>query len=318
MPELKIYVTHSGNSENPETNEYDEFYNLKPSNQNSKINAILLNVNKISEGCDIDFVDVGLFLDPVKDRNIVKFYQNVGRICRKDKFNKKTHATIIYTFIKNDKKDVAKQIINYFEMIMQLTEKNDDYYKKFKELFDNLKNNENEIKIVIDNKKEHDCILHLNQKIKNWDDVKKEVGKIIADRADKFKNFEKYQELSILKKYDFTKSKPQKCIFEGDVKKKRYYASICNLIYEKINNAEQIISHTTINIKTGKYIEHGFKHNYNLNISLQGVDSNTVIREICNICYIFDYNIEIETILKNKQFVVIKCNNKNITIETLE
>jgi len=181
IPDIKVYVTHSGNDEYEAVDEYDAFYELKPKNGN-KINAILLNVNIVSEGCDIEYVDTGLFLDPVKKRDIVRFFQNAGRICRTDKLNKKKHAKIIYTFIKDDNKDIAERIIEYFEMILQLVERNDDYYEKIKELFKNLKTNNREVRILLDNKKDHDCVLYLEEEVKDWEKIRNKIGDIIRQK----------------------------------------------------------------------------------------------------------------------------------------
>lgn len=104
-----------------------------------------------------------MFLDPVKKRDIVRFFQNAGRICRTDKLNKKKHAKIIYTFIKDDNKDIAERIIEYFEMILQLVERNDDYHEKIKELFKNFKTNNKEVRIILDNNKDYDCMLYLEE-----------------------------------------------------------------------------------------------------------------------------------------------------------
>jgi hypothetical protein len=82
----------------------------------------------------------------------------------------------------------SHQIIAYFEMLMQLTEVNDDYYKKMTEMFAKLQIvNENELRFSIDNIKKHDCVLHLSRKIHDWNKIKKEITKIITERRKKIR-----------------------------------------------------------------------------------------------------------------------------------
>jgi hypothetical protein len=315
IQELKVYITHSGNETYQKIDEYESFYELKPKNANDKINAILLNVNIVTEGCDIDYVDTGIFLDPVKDKNIVTYLQSAGRICRTDVYNKKTHANIIYTYLNAKDVKQSQQIISYFEMLMQLTEINDDYYKKMTEMFDNLKlTSDNELRFVIDKKKEHDCVLYLDKKIQDWDKIKHDVNKIINDRRKKYRDDNELIELNKLKKYEFCKSKIEKCIINNKSTKLKNYKPIFEHIYEIINDVDKIMQHTTINIIREYKIDKGYTYLKKLKISVQGVDANTAIYEIFNLCCRFNINVQLNILLTNSKKLIVNYENNKLNI----
>ena len=314
IPELKVYVAHSGNATHTAKNEYDAFYTLKPKdiNDKKKINAILLNVNIISEGCDIDFVDCGIFLDPVKNKNIVTYLQNAGRICRTDIYRRKTSANIIYTYL-SEKKDIPSQIIKYFEMLLQLTEKNNDYYNKMNELLGNLKVKNKEIRIVIDTKENHDCVMYLDREIKDFAKIKKDISKI-KDRQFNYKKENELGDLEVIKKYDFTKSKIQKSIFDNELTKLKNYNPIFEHLYKIINDSKRILEITSLNIVNGCRVDRGFKYIENLNISVQNVDANKAIYEIFNLSYRIKKNMVIEIILDNGKNIVVSYTNDKIEV----
>lgn len=313
IPELVVYVAHSGNANYPAEDEYDAFYNLNPKNKNDKVNAILLNVNIISEGCDIDFVDCGIFLDPVKNKNIVTYLQNAGRICRTDIYNKKTSANIIYTYI-SDKKDIPSQIISYFEMLLQLTEKNNDYYNKMNELLGNLKVDNKEIRIVIDKKANHDCVMYLDREIKDFAKIKKEIGKIIKER---YGNEENDKEIMFLKKFKFTDSTITKCKINNDIPIKLKYRPIMNTIYFLINNQQNIIDNKSINIVKGREEGRGFYYLDEIDISIQNVDATTAVIEIFKQCKYNKVDLDILIELKTNKKIHISIINGNCKIETI-
>ena len=100
------YITHS----------YDEDINKNESGLTkfSKIdkNGILFCVNRCKEGCNIKNLDCGVYLEGWKNKGILVRLQSSGRINRKDKEGKKTHAIII-EFISEENKDfIFEKIIN--------------------------------------------------------------------------------------------------------------------------------------------------------------------------------------------------------------
>lgn len=314
LPELVVYVAHSGNASNPAENEYNAFYNLKPKNKDDKkkINAILLNVNIISEGCDIDFVDCGIFLDPVKHKNIVTYLQNAGRICRTDIYERKTSATIIYTYL-NDKKDIPSQIISYFEMLLQLTEKNNEHYKKMNELLENLKVDNKEIRIVIDKKKSHDCVMYLDREIKDFAKIKKEIGKIIKER---YGNEENDKEIEKLKEIDYTFSKILKIKFFNIEMINNYNPALIQL-YKLINNFDNIMKYTSIGLVKGKKEGRTCKYLENLDITYTDINAKTAIIEIYKQCQYNKVDLDILIELKTKEKNHISIINGNCKIETI-
>ena len=174
---IKIYITHSGNKDIPEEDEYNDFKNLKPEN-NNKINAFLIAVGRCSEGCDIDYLDFGICLDPVKNTDIVVMLQKFGRLTRTDNEDitkrKKEYALIFDTYIEqsNKKMDITiESVISYYNSFLQNNDKkSNDYKTKLLKLYDdthitnNNNNNKIEIRITIDNNKNHDTIILWNQR----------------------------------------------------------------------------------------------------------------------------------------------------------
>jgi superfamily II DNA or RNA helicase len=313
--ELKVYVTHSGNNKYLPVNEYNNFYSLKPETPDKKINAILLNVNTVTEGCDIDFVDAGIFLDPVKNKNIVTYLQSAGRICRTDINNKKTHANIIYTYTGEKNIKQSHQIIAYFEMLMQLTEVNDDYYKKMTEMFAKLQIvNENELRFSIDNIKKHDCVLHLGRKIHDWNKIKKEITKIITERRKKIRDNSELTELNKLKQYDFTKSKIEGITLNDEVLNYKNYKPLASHLYKIIKDVDEIIKYTTVNIVKENKNDKGFKFLSDLGISIQGTDSNVSIYEIINMCTHFNQKIKLIVKLENNETIEVSYEDNFLNI----
>lgn len=62
---------------------------------NSEENAILFCARKHREGSDIKNLDCCIFLDKVEKRNSKTFVQCIGRVLRKDKYNKKKYGLIL-------------------------------------------------------------------------------------------------------------------------------------------------------------------------------------------------------------------------------
>ena len=301
VPELTVYIAHSGNASNPSINEYEQFYKLKPKNKNDKekINAILLNVSIVSEGCDIDFVDSGIFLDPVKDKNIVTYLQNAGRICRTDIYGRKTHANIIYTYL-SEKKDISIQIISYFEMLLQLTEKNDNYFNKMNELVKNLKVDNKEIRIIIDKREEHDCVMYLDKEVKDWNKIKKEIENVVREKYGK-----QDDELNKLKKLSYSHSTILFCYLKDKYVKKNNYNPILIELYELINDSNNILKFQSIGLVKGK--KNGRTCNYleDLDITVTDVNAGMAIFELYTQCKNNDIKLNICIRLDDDKLLII-------------
>jgi superfamily II DNA or RNA helicase len=329
MKNINIYVTHSGNAEFPEENEYDKFYNLVPDSAESKLNSILLCVGKITEGCDIDFVDAGIFIDPVQKKNIVQYLQCAGRICRPDKYNRKKYATIIYTYTEKkaidsaDSNNSAKQIIHYYELLLQLSDKKSgDYYTNILTLSEKTElNKNNEVVIKIDNNKDHDCIIKFDKKIEDWNNITKEIKKIINTKIKNSVN-EDFSDITKINKYDFTFTKPSDVLINNKSHIFTSYKSIYEYLYVMINDINKIKEHTELNISDGEKNDYGFTYIKKLKISIQGVDSKKCVSEIIRQCY---YN-NIEFIMrinpsnksKLKVQLILQLKNKIFDIRSSE
>jgi superfamily II DNA or RNA helicase len=310
IPELKVYIAHSGNADNPAVNEYGDFYALKPKNKDdkTKINALLLNVSIVSEGCDIDFVDSGIFLDPVKNKNIVTYLQNAGRICRTDIYGRKTHANIIYTYL-SEKKDITGQIISYFEMLLQLTEKNNDYFNKMNELVKNLKVDNKEIRIVIDKKEEHDCVMYLDKEVKDWNKIKKEVEKVVREKYGLGNENKKWMDL--IGKYEYTHSRALKCILNNKVLKNLDFVTILKEVYKTIGDLD-IIQKTNPKVKKGR-MENEYISDLDVSFHRNGTVKN--VSEIFDHCFNNKFKIEIDIKLKSEKVLKINFIDGVLNIE---
>jgi superfamily II DNA or RNA helicase len=319
LKNIKIYITHSGNSVFTEENEYDNFYNLVPNTVKSKINSILLCVGKITEGCDIDFVDAGIFIDPVKKKNIVQYLQCAGRICRPDKYNKKKYATIIYTYTESKSDTCAKQIINYYELLLQLSDKkNSNYYNNILTLSDKTELNENNTVVIkIDDNKDHNCIIKFDKRIENWNNITKDIKKIINTKIKNNTN-EDFFDVNKINKYDFTFTKPSNVLINNKSHIFTKYRSIYEYLYIMIKDINKIKKHTKLNIINGKKNDSGFVYMKKIKISIQRVNSKTCIFEIVQQCYYND--IELIMIInpssksKLKSKLILQLKNKKFAI----
>jgi hypothetical protein len=293
----------------------------------SKINSILLCVGKITEGCDIDFVDAGIFIDPVKKKNIVQYLQCAGRICRPDKYNKKKCATIIYTYTESKSDNCAKQIINYYELLLQLSDKkNSNYYNNILTLLDKTElNKNNTVVIKIDDNKDHNCIIKFDQRIENWNNIIKDIKKIINTKIKNSANKD-FSDINKINKYDFTFTKPSNILINNKSYIFKNYKSIYKYLYIIIEDINKIKKHTKLNIISGEKNDSGFEYIKKFKISIQRVESKQSIYEIVQQCYYND--IEFSMIinpsaksklksklllqLKNKKFVI----NYNSVVDT--
>jgi hypothetical protein len=108
-----------------------------------------------------------------------------------------------------------------------------------------------------------------------------------------------------LKKYDFAKSQINSIIINNKKLTKCKYKSILTYIYLIINNGSKIIKDSLLNIKTTFCNENGFNYYPKLGISIQGIDSNKCLKEICNQCIKNNIKLEMNIKLNNNKNVVI-------------
>ena len=96
------------------------------------------------------------------------------------------------------------------------------------------------------------------------------------------------------------------CKINNDIlDKKNYnkYKKILIYLYSKTDN-QTIIDKTTLNISTDKLHSKGFEYYDILQLSIQGVESKRILKEIINFIKILNYKMEIK--LKLKDDTIIK------------
>ena len=87
-----------------------------------------------------------------------------------------------------------------------------------------------------------------------------------------------------IKEYNYKNSIILDCLIFNEKINKLKYKSILEIIYKLINDGSKIIKNSTLNIKTIKKEDEGFYFLDTIGISIQGVDSNKCLLEICNQC----------------------------------
>ena len=114
--------------------------------------------------------------------------------------------------------------------------------------------------------------------------------------------------LEELSKYDFCNSS----ILIGKINdnniQKNKYKCILQEMYNIINNGSKIIKYTSLNIDTLKRKDKGYYYLKSLGISIQGVDSNKSLYEICNQSKINNIKLEIKINLNNNDIIIIQIN----------
>lgn len=101
----------------------------------------------------------------------------------------------------------------------------------------------------------------------------------------------------------FTNSKIIKCFINGIEFNKLKYNSIIYHLYYLINNTKKIKPHSLLKIIDGEKNINGYKYIKNLDISIQGNDSNKCIKEIYNQASKNNINIVISIQFHNKKIV---------------
>lgn len=269
IKDIEIYITHSGNKEIPEEDQYEEFKNLIIKDKDDKIDAFLIAVGKCSEGCDIDYLDYAICLDPIKNTDIVVMLQKFGRITRVDNENielrKKKYALIFDTYIDDNKKRLEMTIntvIIYYNSFLQNTDKKSDEYKEnlmnlYKKTNFNNKQKDLEIRIKIDDKKNHDTLIIWNKsEDTSFEDFNDNLKNKLEEKIKNIINDDNF----LQKEYDELKKNIQKYNKNNDkiYSKDEYktYAKENNL---EINPEEKYLNYGWINyydflgIKTDNY-----------------------------------------------------------------
>lgn len=172
-----------------------------------KNNCILLCVNRFREGSDILNLDTAIYLDIVKNRSLLVALQTSGRVLRKDQDHRKTHGTIIDSFVNCDGIQIevmtADRIIKYYKQIFMLCDDNDyqEQREAYNQMVDICKNMiydeaKQEITVKIDEEQKHDMKFKLELKTRTYDfnKLKLQIGSII----DKMYNVDKKEKFNII------------------------------------------------------------------------------------------------------------------------
>ena len=313
---FKEYNTHisiSGTKEEDDT--YLDFKKLIPKNNNSDIKSILICVGRCREGSDIEYVDCGIYLDPVKNRSVVVSMQTAGRIMRTDTLNKKKYAVIIEGYLPSEdsKNNLGSElIINYYQKILQISEDRNNYVDKLKYLLNNTKYDEQNklFRIKVDEYDNHDCILDINMKIHNWSEVIKTVDIYVKNKITNKVNFliNDNENIKLIKNNNMRFSKIKKSIINNKDTKIKSYSPLIKYCYQQINDINKIIKNTTMQIENGTRTTNGFTYFDELNISIQGADAKHSIIEIIMQCIINKFSFDIEIELKNNKVLKLKSN----------
>jgi len=299
LPEFKFFLDTSQNT----NDDYEKYYKTKG-------NSILFCASKHKEGSDIPYLDACMFLDKVKNRGSIPFIQSIGRVLRKENNtnSKKLKGIIIegLHYKKDYEKEVLEKIIKYYFILNNVCDDDNTKKHQFEEL-------NKRINIDSDNKQ---ILLKLNTnvlKIKicssKWNTLVKKLMPLLSKKIKIVENNILHKKLKTpYEDIEFKFSKINECIINNKDCIHKSYKGIIDYIYEILNDLSQIKKNSIMNIKKEKFEDKGFKYNKKLNISIQGVDSNTAFKEIYNQC-------------KNNNLKMMLCiklnNNNNITSFTL-
>lgn len=108
-----------------------------------------------------------------------------------------------------------------------------------------------------------------------------------------------------LKTVDFVQSKISTCVIKNKKHDVLTYRNILHTIYLHINDRKLIKKNTFINIEFGQYTNKGYKYMTELDISIQGTDAKTSLKEIINQCKINKINLFLEIMLDNGSKILI-------------
>ena len=209
FPNMNIYYSHS----EEEDSESHKFYT-------DNGNAIMLCVNRFREGCDINHLDCGIYLDQVKKRSTLVSIQTSGRVVRPDKEKLKKYGLIIENIYIDSNTTIEYQtvqrIVEYYEHILNISDDTNEYeirniMDEFKKIFQNtiFSPEKSEITIKVDDNVNHDNVIKVEIKDLNWGLVKKLLNDKIITKLKKEDNIEfellrdKVQKLNLKHKKDY-------------------------------------------------------------------------------------------------------------------
>jgi superfamily II DNA or RNA helicase len=185
FPNMNIYYSHSGEEDNNDTH---KFYT-------DNDNAIMLCVNRFREGCDINHLDCGIYLDQVKKRSTLVSIQTSGRVVRPDKEKLKKYGLIIENIYFDSNITIEYQtvqrIVEYYEHILNISdnEATNEYdirniIDDFNKMYQNTKFSpeKSEITIKVDDNVNHDSVIKVEIKDLNWGLMKKFLNEIMITK----------------------------------------------------------------------------------------------------------------------------------------
>jgi len=216
FPNMNIYYSHS----EEEDNESHKFYT-------DNDNAIMLCVNRFREGCDINHLDCGIYLDQVKKRSTLVSIQTSGRIIRPDKEKQKKYGLIIENIYIDSNTTIEYQtvqrIVEYYEHILNISDDTNEYeirniMDKFKNMYQNtiFSHEKSEITIKVDDNVNHDNVIKVEIKDLNWGLMKK----LLNDKVITKLNKEKDENEKLKLEFELLRDKVQKLNLKY---KKDYY-----------------------------------------------------------------------------------------------
>jgi superfamily II DNA or RNA helicase len=188
FPNMNIYYSHSEEQDN----ESHKFYM-------DNDNAIMLCVNRFREGCDINHLDCGIYLDQVKKRSTLVSIQTSGRVVRPDKEKLKKYGLIIENIYIDSNTTIEYQtvqrIVQYYEHILNISDDTDEYeirntMDEFKNIYQNtiFSPEKSEITIKVDDNVNHDNVIKVEIKDLNWGLMKKFLNDKVITKLNKEKD----------------------------------------------------------------------------------------------------------------------------------
>jgi len=188
FPNMNIYYSHSEEQDN----ESHKFYT-------DNDNAIMLCVNRFREGCDINHLDCGIYLDQVKKRSTLVSIQTSGRVVRPDKEKLKKYGLIIENIYFDSNTNIEYQtvqrIVEYYDHILNISDDTDEYeirntMDEFKKIYQNtiFSPEKSEITIKVDDNVNHDNVIKVEIKDLNWGLMKKFLNDKVITKLNKEKD----------------------------------------------------------------------------------------------------------------------------------
>jgi hypothetical protein len=315
--EYKCFISVSKTEDYELEDNYLQFKNLEPlSKYNSQIKAILFCVGRCREGSDIDYLDCGIYLDPVKNRSTTVAIQSGGRIMRLDKYNLKEYAYVIEGYLSNSEnvsECFANQVLSYYTKLLQISEDNADYINKLSKLLENTNFDESNkiIRLKVDNESKHDCILDIDIKMTeiDWKKTKLIVEKSVKEQIKRKENsgIDNDPNIKLIKETNFTNSKINIVKINNKVfSDKHTWRKTIEIVYNEINDIDKIKLINNRIYKGNNKLEKGYKYTPSLDISFQNKNATDSILEIIKQCLSNNMHFYIEIKLENDSVIVLE------------